>query len=127
MTAAAKTRMSVNEYLAWAQAHPGRYELSNGEVVAMSPEGAGHAAVKYAADRAARRHSRAPAALPYVAGWHDGAHRRNDRLRARRAGLLRREAWLLGRRGARTRHRRRGALALDPPDRRVRQARRLLP
>jgi Uma2 family endonuclease len=48
MTAATKTRMSVNEYLAWAQAHPGRYELSNGEVIAMSPEGAGHAAVKYA-------------------------------------------------------------------------------
>ena len=48
MTAATKTRMNVNEYLAWAQEHPGRYELSDGEVVAMSPEGAGHAAVKYA-------------------------------------------------------------------------------
>ena len=48
MTAATKTRMNVNEYLAWAQEHPGRYELSDGEVVAMSPEGAGHAAIKYA-------------------------------------------------------------------------------
>jgi len=48
MTAAPKTRMSVNDYLAWAQANPGRYELSNGEVIAMSPEGAGHAAVKFA-------------------------------------------------------------------------------
>jgi len=52
MTAAAKSRMSVDEYLAWAQANPGRYELSNGEVIAMSPEGAGHAAVKYAVQTA---------------------------------------------------------------------------
>jgi Uma2 family endonuclease len=52
MTTATKTRMSVNEYLAWAQAHPGRYELRDGEVVAMSPEGAGHAAVKYAVQAA---------------------------------------------------------------------------
>ena len=52
MTAATKTRMSVNEYLAWARAHPGRYELPNGEVIAMSPEGAGHAAAKYAVQSA---------------------------------------------------------------------------
>jgi Uma2 family endonuclease len=52
MSAAAKTRMTVNEYLAWAQSHPGRYELSNGEVIAMPSEGAGHAAVKYAVQTA---------------------------------------------------------------------------
>jgi Uma2 family endonuclease len=52
MTAATKTRMHVDDYLAWAQAHPGRYELRAGEVVAMSPEGAGHAAVKYAVQTA---------------------------------------------------------------------------
>jgi Uma2 family endonuclease len=52
MTTATKTRMNVNEYLAWAQEHPGRYELSDGEVVAMSPEGAGHAAVKFAVQAA---------------------------------------------------------------------------
>jgi Uma2 family endonuclease len=52
MTAATKTRMNVDEYLAWAQEHPGRYELSDGEVVAMPPEGAGHAAVKYAVQTA---------------------------------------------------------------------------
>jgi Uma2 family endonuclease len=52
MTAATKTRMNVNEYLAWAQSHPGRYELSDGEVIAMSPEGAGHAAVKFAVQAA---------------------------------------------------------------------------
>ena len=44
--------MNVNEYLAWAREHPGRYELSDGEVVAMSPEGAGHAAVKFAVQTA---------------------------------------------------------------------------
>jgi Uma2 family endonuclease len=52
MSTATKTRMDVNEYLAWAQSHPGRYELSEGEVVAMSPEGAGHAAVKFAVQAA---------------------------------------------------------------------------
>jgi Uma2 family endonuclease len=52
MTAATKTRMNVDEYLAWAQSHPGRYELSDGEVIAMSPEGAGHAAVKFAVQTA---------------------------------------------------------------------------
>jgi Uma2 family endonuclease len=44
--------MNVDDYLAWAQSHPGRYELSDGEVIAMSPEGAGHAAVKYAVQTA---------------------------------------------------------------------------
>jgi Uma2 family endonuclease len=35
--------MTVDEYLAWAADHPGRYELCYGAVTAMSPEGAGHA------------------------------------------------------------------------------------
>jgi Uma2 family endonuclease len=52
MVAVPKTRMNVSEYLTWAQSHPGRYELSDGEVIAMSPEGAGHAAVKYAVQTA---------------------------------------------------------------------------
>jgi Uma2 family endonuclease len=52
MVAVPKTRMNVNEYLTWAQMHPGRYELSSGEVIAMSPEGAGRAAVKYAVQTA---------------------------------------------------------------------------
>jgi Uma2 family endonuclease len=42
------TRMNVDQYLVWAQSHPGRYELRDGEVITRSPEGAGHAAVKYA-------------------------------------------------------------------------------
>lgn len=39
-------RVTVDEYLAWAQQHPGRYELHQGVVYAMSPEGVGHAKVK---------------------------------------------------------------------------------
>ena len=46
------TRMNVDQYLAWARYHPGRYELRDGEVVTRSPEGAGHAAVKYAVQTA---------------------------------------------------------------------------
>lgn len=38
--------MNVDEYLAWAAAKPGRYELYDGSVYAMSPEGVGHAKVK---------------------------------------------------------------------------------
>ena len=38
MTALTKPRMSVDEFLAWAEANPGRYELFRGEVYAMSPE-----------------------------------------------------------------------------------------
>src|ERR1043166_1068281 len=48
----AGTRMNVNEYLAWAQTYPGRYELRDGEVVPRLPEGAGHAAVKFAVQTA---------------------------------------------------------------------------
>ena len=48
MTALPKTRMKVDEYLAWAEEQPGRYELRDGVVVAMSPESAGHAERKAA-------------------------------------------------------------------------------
>src|SRR6476620_11633449 len=46
MTALPQARMTVDEYLAWTDGQPGRYELCNGTVYAMSPEGAGHAKVK---------------------------------------------------------------------------------
>jgi Uma2 family endonuclease len=46
MTALPQTRITVDEYLAWAQGQPGRYELYEGTVHAMSPEGARHAEVK---------------------------------------------------------------------------------
>jgi Uma2 family endonuclease len=48
MTALPKARMTVDEYLAWAEDQPGRYELLDGAIFAMSPEGAGHAEKKAA-------------------------------------------------------------------------------
>jgi Uma2 family endonuclease len=48
MTALTKPRMTVDQYLAWAQDQPGRYELFNGDIYAMSPETVGHAEVKAA-------------------------------------------------------------------------------
>jgi Uma2 family endonuclease len=48
-----KQRMKVPEFLAWAEAQPqGRYELVNGEVVAMAPERVRHNLVKLAVVRA---------------------------------------------------------------------------
>lgn len=43
--------MTVDEYLAWAEENPGRYELVDGKVWAMSPERTSHARVKYRAQR----------------------------------------------------------------------------
>jgi Uma2 family endonuclease len=40
--------MTVDEYLAWTEGRPGRYELYAGAVYAMAPERAGHAEAKYA-------------------------------------------------------------------------------
>src|SRR5262245_58935156 len=48
MTAVTKARMTVDEYLAWAESRPGRYELVNGTVYAMTPERAVHAEIKLA-------------------------------------------------------------------------------
>jgi Uma2 family endonuclease len=48
MTALTKPRMTVDEYLAWAVGRPGRYELFQGEVFAMSPETVGHLTAKAA-------------------------------------------------------------------------------
>jgi Uma2 family endonuclease len=46
MTVLTKPRMTVDEYLAWAEDRPGRYELHDGVVRAMSPESTGHTDVK---------------------------------------------------------------------------------
>ena len=46
MAALTKPRMTVDEFLTWAEGRPGRYELFRGEVVAMSPETVGHTKVK---------------------------------------------------------------------------------
>jgi Uma2 family endonuclease len=52
MTAERRKRMTVDEFLAWAQAREGRYELFDGVAYAMSPERAGHAEVKLAVAKA---------------------------------------------------------------------------
>src|ERR1700730_7739792 len=47
-----KTRMTVDEFLAWAEEQPGRYELVDGGVYATPPGGAGHAEIKFAVQAA---------------------------------------------------------------------------
>ena len=59
MTVLTKPRMTVDEYLAWAEGQPGRYELHDGVVHAMSPENAGHAEIKAAVHAALRAGIRA--------------------------------------------------------------------
>jgi Uma2 family endonuclease len=46
MNVLAKPRMSVDEFLAWVEGRPGRYEIHRGKVVARSPESVGHAEIK---------------------------------------------------------------------------------
>jgi hypothetical protein len=60
---------------------PGRYDLRDGELVTCSPNRRGHAAVKYAVQT-----------LSHAARRHDGADRRDNRLQARCAHLLRHQA-----------------------------------
>ena len=48
MTALTKPRMTVDEFLAWAESSPGRHELFRGEVHPIGPETAGHAQTKLA-------------------------------------------------------------------------------
>ena len=47
MTAIPQPKMTVDEYLAWAEGRPGRFELYAGVVYAMTPERAEHATVKF--------------------------------------------------------------------------------
>lgn len=54
MVAQPKPRMTVDEFLVWAEGRPGRYELVDGEVFAMSPERVRHAEVKASAYLALR-------------------------------------------------------------------------
>src|SRR5436309_12302247 len=58
MTALPQTRLTVDEYLSWAEAHPGRYELHDGVVYQMSPEGAGHAKAKRSEEHMSELQSR---------------------------------------------------------------------
>lgn len=47
MTALPKHKMTVDEYLAWAEGQEGRFELYAGTVYAMSPERARHGEIKF--------------------------------------------------------------------------------
>ena len=47
--------MSVDEFLAWADGRPGRYELLDGRVLAMAPERMRHAETKFAVQAALAR------------------------------------------------------------------------
>ncbi len=55
MSVQAKPGMTVDAFLAWAEGRPGRYELIDGEVVAMSPERVGHARAKFRVQTALSR------------------------------------------------------------------------
>jgi Uma2 family endonuclease len=46
MTALPKSKMTADEFLAWAEGQPGRHELHHSVVYAMAPERAGHAKLK---------------------------------------------------------------------------------
>ncbi len=48
MTTAPQTRLTVDEFLAWTQSQPGRYELVDGVVIAQAAERAAHAEMKLA-------------------------------------------------------------------------------
>jgi Uma2 family endonuclease len=48
MSGLPQQRMTVDEYLVWAEGRAGRYELYNGVVYAMAPERAAHAETKHA-------------------------------------------------------------------------------
>lgn len=45
-------RMTVDEFLAWAETQPARYELYNGVAYLMGPERTGHAELKFAVQTA---------------------------------------------------------------------------
>lgn len=54
MSVPPKARMDVDEFLAWSQDRPGRYELVDGEMFAMSPQRVRHAETKFAVQMALR-------------------------------------------------------------------------
>ena len=49
MSAVAKPRMTVEEFLAWGEGRDDRWELHDGELVAMSPERLSHLKTKFSA------------------------------------------------------------------------------
>jgi Uma2 family endonuclease len=63
MLALPKRKMNVDEYLAWAEDQPGRFELYAGEIYAIAPEGAEHAESNSLCRRRCSRVSGAPASV----------------------------------------------------------------
>jgi Uma2 family endonuclease len=55
MVALPQHKMTVDEYLAWAEEQPGRYELYAGVVYAIAPQRAGHTLAKFATQSALLR------------------------------------------------------------------------
>jgi Uma2 family endonuclease len=110
MTALPKHKMTVDEYLVWAQDQSGRFELYAGVVYAMTPERAGHATVKFAVQTALREAIRR-AGIPCHM-LPDGMTVRVDAHTAR-AGLLRGKTPPRCRRSASSRARGGGSLTID--------------
>jgi Uma2 family endonuclease len=76
MNVLTKPRMTVDEFLVWAEGRPGRYELFKGDVYAMSPETVGHLEAKAAVHAALLAGIRALGLACYV--LPDGATVRID-------------------------------------------------
>src|SRR5262245_21136952 len=58
MSTLAQRRMTVDEFLVWAEGQEGRWELYNGVPYPMAPEGVGHGEVRFAVQTALRRECR---------------------------------------------------------------------
>lgn len=86
MNVLTKPRMTVDEFLAWAEGRPGRYELFRGEIFSMSPETVGHLEAKVAVYDALRAAVRASGLSCYV--LPDGATVRVDETTAYEADAL---------------------------------------
>ena len=71
MSTLAQKKMTVDEFLAWAEGQEGRWELLNGVPYRMAPERTGHIEVKYAVYLALRQAIRKAGLSCHVLG--DGA------------------------------------------------------
>jgi Putative restriction endonuclease len=80
--------MTVDEFLAWGEEREGRWELQDGEVLAMSPERYVHIETKFEVAAALKGAIRRLAA-PRGPGRRDSPHRRAHRIRTGRDRLLR--------------------------------------
>jgi Uma2 family endonuclease len=86
MTALPKSKMTVDEFLAWAETEPGRWELFDGVPVEMSSERVIHVRVKYLVARAFERAiERAGVPCQFLL---DGVAVRIDKYRSYQPGVL---------------------------------------